>query len=534
MITVATQPRTNLTPTAGEDQIAFATRYHTLMAREIPDTDARNAAMFKAWFDAGDPLLKKARYQWPKAKYRMTAPVAVFDQHVAQNGDGSTTHYDHDNLAAIARNMNDRIRSTGNYAALTDGHTTDEPTDPQPEVLGYSGPFYLGQIDSSGKPRWAIFATEWHRKDAAPILHTHRTRSPEVWLTARLEDRVMDPIAALGAERPRRDLGMAKYSLLNAEHQVERYGARGVTRLKLKKADGVRVERYSAATAPGGSNTCISKEHYTEQDSEEGETMALSDEDARKIAQYAVQILVEMNWAPRDGASNDGNADPDAASDDGGITGGADAATDAPPDDEESGDDADDGMDVEDEAADVDSQDESEESDSDAVIDADADTEDESSEDATSDQTARLIDRIAALQAENTKLKQQFAKVGGEKKEHYRRSKLNSLRKNGFQIDVDECAQLSEDFDDVQFERYAKSLERNAVRVPLADEVGDLPVEKPKKTDVGSGSATLTTPGAPQMERYVAKAMKKHRAEVAAGRSSNFDDWVQKAIDGKI
>jgi uncharacterized small protein (DUF1192 family) len=526
------------------------------MSREIPDTDARNAEMFRVWFESGnDSLLRAGRRQWPKEKYRMVPPVAVFDEHVARNGDGSTTHYEHKGLSAIVRNMNDRIRKTGNYAALTDGHTTDDPADQQPEVLGYSGPFYLGQVGNEGAPRWAVFSVEWHRKSAAPILDTHRTRSPEVWLTPRLEDRVMDPIAALGAERPRRDLGMARYSLSGSQHEVavERYAARGITRLSATRVQGqrsgIKVERYAAAAMPGGANTFVPDEKYSadEPETEGRDSMALSDEDARKIAQYAADILEETPWVQFVKSMMAGDKGPDDVADTEAVT---DDDHDEPDGDEVSDDDSQVMADFDDEddeedggegeagaapapaeaASDVDDGDD----DGDETESA-GDTSGSSLEAVSPESGASpdvLMDRITSLQAENARLKQQLAKVGGEKKEHYRRATLAALRKKGHQIDIDECAQLSEDFDDVQFERYAKSLERNSVRVPLADEVGDLPVERPKKTESSGGD--LSQPGNPKMARYAKRAMEKYRAEVQAGRPADYNKLVEDAIAGRI
>jgi hypothetical protein len=109
---------------------------------------------------------------------------------------------------------NYRIRNSDNFAAISDGHT---PTAQEksagiemPEVLGYSGPFYLGLLGDVD-PKWAVYADEWiHNEDISRFNKLQR-RSPEVWVNEPIEQRTMDPIAALGAETPRLDSGMNPY-----------------------------------------------------------------------------------------------------------------------------------------------------------------------------------------------------------------------------------------------------------------------------------------------------------------------------------
>ncbi len=177
------------------------------------------------------------------SKFDIVHDVAVFDAHedveaerdeqgrIIRDSEGQARskkiRYTRDVLESIAENLNRRIRDTGDYTAICLGHTpTPEErragAKPQPAV-GFAGPYYVGEFGGDSRPviyakNWAIF------KDDADLARKHPRRSVEVWAEPNLHDRIFDPIALLGAETPRRDLGIL-YSRVNTGRPVIRYSA---------------------------------------------------------------------------------------------------------------------------------------------------------------------------------------------------------------------------------------------------------------------------------------------------------------------
>ena len=145
--------------------------------------------------------------------------VPVFREHVAQLSDGRNVTFDREVLERIVENCNRRIAETGDYAAITVGHTK-RPGEPgeQPPVVGFAGPFRVGEL--AGKT--AIFADFRIFKDMADVLSRFPRRSAEFRLTPDIRDTWLDPIALLGGLPPKLDLGL---TLLYAEENIERYAA---------------------------------------------------------------------------------------------------------------------------------------------------------------------------------------------------------------------------------------------------------------------------------------------------------------------
>jgi hypothetical protein len=168
--------------------------------------------------------------------------VPVFVAHEAELSDGRRVVFGPEELAAIAANCNRRIEETGDYAVVTIGHTPSPGENkPEPEVVGFAGPFRLGEF--AGKPAiLADFHIFLEYKDA---LKRYPRRSPEFRLVEDLRQTHLDPIALLGAEPPRLDMGL--------------------TLLYSQREGDLLVERY-AAVLPAGSNTFVpseNKERYT-------------------------------------------------------------------------------------------------------------------------------------------------------------------------------------------------------------------------------------------------------------------------------
>lgn len=185
-------------------------------------------------------------------------------------------------LAAIAERCNRRIRETGDYAALTIGHTPspDEAAKgaPQPEVVGFAGPFRLGVLGQPGQRQlYAILADCHIYRDKTDVLRKYPRRSPELWLEDRYEEMFLDPIALLGAEAPRLDMGLL-YAAVRHGRLCEKYAAASPAAGSVFiPTDGDKDKTYYAA---GESPT------------QEPLPMALSPEDVRQI----VDALEQLDW----------------------------------------------------------------------------------------------------------------------------------------------------------------------------------------------------------------------------------------------
>lgn len=235
------------TPTADESQSDFASRCHDALSGEYPETDQRNKVCFAQWRDSRgrtDGVERKAREKFGNEKFVKVTDVPVFAEHVSEDKDGNKIVYDKAALELIAARCNDRILDTADFAPLTLGHT---PTEDEiasgaemPEIGGYAGNFRLGMIGNR-KPRWAIFQDEYHHAEDAARLQKHPRRSVEIWTEDRMEDRFFDPIAALGAETPRLDMGMAYARRPNAVGKL----------VKKYAAPRTKVRYAAVASAPG-------------------------------------------------------------------------------------------------------------------------------------------------------------------------------------------------------------------------------------------------------------------------------------------
>lgn len=171
-------------------------------------------------------------------------------------------HFGPKELAALAERCNRRIEETGDYVPLTIGHTpVPGEVKPDPEVVGFAGPFRLGRYQGKA----AILADFHVFRDDVERLRKYPRRSPELWLEENIEDSYLDPIALLGAETPKLDMGLLLYT---AERQ------------------GRIVERYTAV-APSATDVFI-PEHFEQED----HAMAFSPEDIQQI----VQALEQLDW----------------------------------------------------------------------------------------------------------------------------------------------------------------------------------------------------------------------------------------------
>jgi len=226
--------------------------------------------------------------------------VPLFDEHEVEEpvigkdgkptGERRKVAYSREVLQSMCDNMNERIADTGDYTAICVAHTMT-PQEKlagivhQPEVIGFAGPYYVGRFGRK-KPRWCIFAKDWAIfKEDVELLRKYPRRSVEVWRTPDVEDRFFDPIAVLGGETPKRDLGLSYYSM--------------------SPKPGVSIARYSMAYA-SGANTFVPEGNgrprkgtakYAEGESQpqEGTSMALTEDEVNQILE-AFLSTAPMQW----------------------------------------------------------------------------------------------------------------------------------------------------------------------------------------------------------------------------------------------
>ena len=141
--------------------------------------------------------------------------VPLFDAHDGAEEGLDGVQFDAALLQKIVDACNARGRDTGDWPPVLDRHTSDDPSAPQPEVLGYACDFKLGRIGKV-RPRPCVMATLRIRKDKWEKARQLPRRSIELWTDDLAIDPVVlskerspiDSVALLGGERPARDLGL--------------------------------------------------------------------------------------------------------------------------------------------------------------------------------------------------------------------------------------------------------------------------------------------------------------------------------------
>lgn len=450
-----------LKPTFSETQPQFAIRYHEAMKSRIPDTEARNNAMFDAWFGArgNDDIEIYAATKFPESQFKRVPLVAVFEEHETREGPEETpVKYSRDDLAAIVENMNERIRDRDSFRPISDGHTTRET--PSPEVLGYAGPFYLGQIGRVN-PTWAIFQSEHHYKDAVPTLAKRPARSVEVWRASRMQDRYFHPIAALGSEAPRLDL-----------HMPALYGR------WLHEATGEPVERYSGPVMPSATSVFVPSmgQHKKREQYEAGEVPTADKEpgamiDASDLQKIVSAVVEEM--ATTFGLTPKSPASSEVEGGDNSMGGADEDDTGDEPESFEADDEPQPGMDDESEVEpEPQPQSPPAGGNPSEVPSADNDADDHEYVAAI----RALQDQLKAAEAENAKLKQQLQQAGAGQQEAYRREQYQKLRAQGYQLDVAKEMEFARELSDAQFKGHLKRVAECYQRVPMASVVPEIPV----------------------------------------------------------
>lgn len=296
---------------AGETQPQFFARASRSLQRQIPSVNRRTIEILRIWKSSANDkdLRDKAAAMFPKAKFVHFGPRCIFLEHtVPASADTQQPEitYGQQELQQLVEWANYRIRNSDNFAVISDGHTPSQDEKAKgagmPSPLGYSGPFYLGQLGDID-PLWAIYADEWVHRDDVPRFEKLQRRSPEVWASEPMSQRTLDPIAALGAETPKLDCGMNLYA---------------------RASDGQLVMRYSAATLPGPTNSFIpsaerrTRQHYSGEPRMDGDNMNATPDLTTAVGQALqdllpsiVQAVVAQVTSQTEGPSDDDvNAQP--------------------------------------------------------------------------------------------------------------------------------------------------------------------------------------------------------------------------------
>ena len=272
-----------------------------------------------------DPrVVKLERVQFGQDRFKVVRGVPLFAEHDTEDSKGRPQHYDRRALEEIIACCNRRIRETGDWAPLTRGHTPDREMilhgHQYPEVLGFCGNFRLGVVGEEN-PRYAILCDEYQFADKTTEIQRLPRRSVEVWAGDRpMSERFFDPVACLGSETPRLDLGI-------------RF---------CRAADGGQVEKYSAPAMPVSGNVFTKsfggrskKDRYGADDQTPPEgTKMLGDEELRQILE-AINGLDFVQWArgkmEEDAGAPMGDEGLDEASPEDGLEDGLGGPEAAPP-----------------------------------------------------------------------------------------------------------------------------------------------------------------------------------------------------------
>lgn len=226
----------------------------------------------------------------PDGQFHIVENVPIFCEHTTVAKDGRTLEFDYVNLKKVCDCCNKRIQTRGNYATIIIGHSPDPAKVragllKNPPAVGFAGPFRMGLLGFGPDQVWCILARMRFFLHAWAEAQTYPNRSPELWLMPTYEEMFLDPIALLGAETPRLDLGLLYSAMLHVDGRSP-----------------VLVEKYSAASAPSASNVFVpshvsptgghhANEHRTLEYQGEN-SMASTDE----IVQAVITGLEALDW----------------------------------------------------------------------------------------------------------------------------------------------------------------------------------------------------------------------------------------------
>lgn len=235
-------------------------------------------------------------------EYFIIDSVPIFDEH---EGDVS---YDAKLLARIANNNNQRANETGDLCPLV-SHHTPEDKDPNkaPFILGYADKFRLGKFGENRK-RWAIYARFKVLKEMAKEFFARPRRSVEIWPEDAPEKRFFDPIALLGAETPRRDLGLI-YRYTKGGSSLHYSMAPSATNAAMPEM--IEPHKYAANEAEEQSNGDGGNSPNTLD--EKGQEMQLDEASINQIVQALVPTIEKIVTDKLAAQAPAGDAAPESA-----------------------------------------------------------------------------------------------------------------------------------------------------------------------------------------------------------------------------
>jgi len=224
--------------------------------------------------------------EFPDDAWLNVPNVPVFAEHQTTTKGGRHLVFDRRALQQLAEACNRRIRQTGDYAGIVVGHTPDPETaghTPPMPLVGLAGPFRMGLLrQQGGEPKWAILADFHIQRSQADVVRQYPRRSAELWVEDSYDQMHLDPIALLGAEAPRLDMGLLYSAVCRRDgREVEKYSAAAPS------ATSVYVPEYSAASPQAGDAADRDPTH-----SPENNKMAFSPEDVKQI----VDALEQLDW----------------------------------------------------------------------------------------------------------------------------------------------------------------------------------------------------------------------------------------------
>lgn len=131
----------------------------------------------------------------------------ILDEHSDPRARPPYNRVDGKLLYELASNSQHRCDDTDDDAAIVLRHTPvkGESKD-DPPIVGFANNFGIGSVGRRN-PRQAVIADLWYPESERERLKRYPRVSVEIWP----EDKIIDPIAMLGSETPKRDIGPVRF-----------------------------------------------------------------------------------------------------------------------------------------------------------------------------------------------------------------------------------------------------------------------------------------------------------------------------------
>ncbi len=211
--------------------------------------------------------------------------VCLFAEHTDRDGN----RFDRASMERITKRCNERISRRKAFAPIVIRHNGPGL---DPEVIGFCGPYRLGEIESADGSGMvaAVYGRMRVYRDDAHKVRKYPFRSVEFWCSkSKPTDGFFHPVSLLGSETPELDLPVM-------------YGKSDTAGLRCVKYS--RAAHYAAeAVAAGGMNTSIPSTNLKEKKNYEKGNCMLSPEDIAQIVEAMKPVIqaqiAELNPAPQ-------------------------------------------------------------------------------------------------------------------------------------------------------------------------------------------------------------------------------------------